>query len=415
MLKILLYTVVVTMCVRFLNEFSPLSTRFDVVSNNGERYGNGGGTGGRSTAIIRYDATDLSSKPALYNCATNGGNGYWEMKTLMASVLPEYELRPLAKRRGSIPPPNHTNEYDVFIHTVHGGSDFRRQCGGPVGDWLFDGYEGKFLWFTGESQKFHPADVVEREDDGRDHYFGVATDESRRDSKDFLLTYMQMVWFQKFSSEVLRPAVLVDPSLRPRGNITTSTSTGRPPNFMIYANGNCVGFREAAVGSISEIGPVHCDGKCGGQTPPSGSRENLTKTNHGIGIGNWWENVELYSNYRFCFVMEHEEDHPYYVTEKIIMAFAGGCVPVYHGPELIFDIFDRDAFVFYNISSPQESLDKIRALENDEALYEKMMERPIVADGNNTLQRYFSFGDESFGNSGTKTCKQRMREKLGVS
>ena len=123
----------------------------------------------------------------------------------------------------------------------------------------------------------------------------------------------------------------------------------------------------------------------------------------------------MYWSYRFCVVMEHEESHPSYITEKILMAFAGGCVPIYHGPELIFEIFNRKAFVFYNISSPQESLDTIRLLESDEVMYSKMMEQPIVANGNETLQKYFSFGDERFGNGGPATCKEGMREQLGLA
>ncbi len=55
-----------------------------------------------------------------------------------------------------------------------------------------------------------------------------------------------------------------------------------------------------------------------------GNRTNLVKTKHGIGIGNWWQNIELYSQYKFCFVMEHEEDHASYITEKIMMAFMAG-------------------------------------------------------------------------------------------
>ena len=65
--------------------------------------------------------------------------------------------------------------------------------------------------------------------------------------------------------------------------------------------------------------------------------------------------------------MEHAVDHSAYITEKIMMAFIGGCIPIYYGPPGIFDIFNEKAFVFYNISDPQPALvDKVKALESKE-------------------------------------------------
>ena len=114
------------------------------------------------------------------------------------------------------------------------------------------------------------------------------------------------------------------------------------------------------------MGQVHCDGRCQGQTPPSGSRENLTKTKI-VGFGHSWDNYEMYSNYRFCFVMEHADNNPGYITEKIMMAYAGGCIPIYYGDEKIFE----KSFVFYNISDPQTALDLVNAMERSSDLYGK--------------------------------------------
>lgn len=99
---------------------------------------------------------------------------------------------------------------------------------------------------------------------------------------------------------------------------------------MVYANSNCVPFREQAVARLSELGVIHCDGKCEGKrgVPKNklGNRTNIVNTRgrRKINIGNWWENVGVYRDYQFCFVMEHEVEHPNYITEKILMAFSAG-------------------------------------------------------------------------------------------
>jgi hypothetical protein len=82
---------------------------------------------------------------------------------------------------------------------------------------------------------------------------------------------------------------------------------------MMCANSNCVGFREEAVGRLSEFGLVHCGGKSAGR-PPRADRSSFTKIDSGVSSSNWRANTRLYS--RFCFVMEHEVDHSAYITEQ---------------------------------------------------------------------------------------------------
>ena len=105
--------------------------------------------------------------------------------------------------------------------------------------------------------------------------------------------------------------------------------------------------------------------------------------------------------------MEHVNQKGY-ITEKILMAFIAGCIPIYYGSELIFDIFNEKAFVYYNISDPQPALDLVRNLEMNNTLYEEVMDEPIAAHGNETIQKYFSFND-TVGNG---FLKKRFREKL---
>mgnify|MGYP003337007936 CR=1 FL=1 len=61
--------------------------------------------------VIRWNTTDPSSRPVIYHCAKNDGDGYGEMKAIMASIVPEYELQRLPGAVQNLP--NRTNEYDI--------------------------------------------------------------------------------------------------------------------------------------------------------------------------------------------------------------------------------------------------------------------------------------------------------------
>lgn len=37
--------------------------------------------------------------------------------------------------------------------------------------------------------------------------------------------------------------------------------------------------------------------------------------------------------------------YPNYITEKILNGFMSGTIPIYHGSALVFEIFNRNAFV----------------------------------------------------------------------
>jgi hypothetical protein len=48
-----------------------------------------------------------------------------------------------------------------------------------------------------------------------------------------------------------------------------------------------------------------------------------------------------------------------YVSEKIVNALVGGCVPIYYGDKHIFDIFNRDAFVWWDPNAPDKALAQV--------------------------------------------------------
>ncbi len=102
-----------------------------------------------------------------------------------------------------------------------------------------------------------------------------------------------------------------------------------------------------------------------------------------------------------------------YITEKILNAFLAGCIPIYYGTTEIFDIFNKKAFIWYDIHSPERAraaLNRIAYLEENRTAYDEVLKEPNLADGEETIRKYFSFNDEL----GNGDIKWFIREMLGV-
>ena len=178
------------------------------------------------------------------------------MKNILLSVLPEYTFSDLEAtgvgriRRARFPPeylwPNFTNPYDIFIDIFELDA-----CNTQLSSWLLKYFNGRFLLYSPESQKSHP---VNHALGNRDHYHAIGPLLDPRPI-DMMITFLQFTWWDKFQF-ILTPDTLTDSKKRPRGTLQ---------NFMVYANSNCVPFREQAVARLSELGVIHCDGKCQGK------------------------------------------------------------------------------------------------------------------------------------------------------
>jgi hypothetical protein len=95
------------------------------------------------------------------------------------------------------------------------------------------------------------------------------------------------------------------------------------------------------------------------------------------------------------------------LTEKILNAFLGGCIPIYYGTEEIFGIFNADAFVYYDVENPQPAIDRVKYLEsNRTAYYEILKNEPILAKAEGTIDKYFSLVD----GVGEGSLKRKIRE-----
>lgn len=193
-------------------------------------------------------------------------------------------------------------------------------------------------------------------------------------------------------------------------------------NFLLYANSHFVEYRERAANALSSIAPIHVLGKCQGNPDliPNMERywspqcqpyvEDQRPSSVVVRDGGNAFDKSIFREYRFVLLMENIYSAGY-ITEKIIEGFLAGTIPIYYGSTQVFGIFNPNAFVFYDIQNPQKSLEQISYLESNPKEYERMLNQPILADGDWTIQKYFSFED-SVGNG---ILKKRVREKLGFA
>jgi hypothetical protein len=182
--------------------------------------------------------------------------------------------------------------------------------------------------------------------------------------------------------------------------------TTRSPHFLVYLNTHCVSFRQKAFDALVHLAKTHqieapvAQGACYGQ------HKDLQHWLHDK--KGEVENVFLkMTPFRFALVMENHNVQGY-VTEKIANAFMASTIPIYYGTPEIFEMFNKDAFIYYDIKNPQPSLDKILYLETNQTAYAEVLAQPILANGEKTLEDYFSLSKDIGGGK----LIQKIREMV---
>jgi hypothetical protein len=331
------------------------------------------------------DIAKPENRPVIYHCGKFAG--FPEYAAMMTLVFPEYtmiDIDVLITKRGD---PNHfrpknPQPFDIFLQ------HWDQKCSVYVYRWLWQFYSGKTIFVYPEAHNY--SRPVERGD-----FVELGPLEMRK-SNHIKITYMQVA-FCKFHSRSRMTALFHN---RPR-------NTG--DHFLCYAQKNCVDFREDAFAELSKLGKVYYGGKCDGSAGTQTSEPVGTYFNNSVKRHNYQANINFFSAFKFCLVMEHAVSEGY-VTEKILMAFWAGCVPIYFGTQDVFEYFNKDAFIFYNISNPRPALEHISALLRDDALYNKTLSEPILAKGEATIRKYFSFADYIADGE----LKQRIRSMIGL-
>ena len=107
-----------------------------------------------------------------------------------------------------------------------------------------------------------------------------------------------------------------------------------------------------------------------------------TSVDHGtfVSSGQFTGNDRNLEGYRFVIAAE-QTALPGYITEKILNAFIAGAVPIYWGTKEVFHIFNRDAFVYFDLANPEQSVNRIMHLEYNRTAYAEVRSQPIFAPG----------------------------------
>lgn len=92
--------------------------------------------------------------------------------------------------------------------------------------------------------------------------------------------------------------------------------------------------------------------------------------------------------YRFSMAIENSSS-PGYCTEKIVQAFAAGTIPIYWGDPKVGEYFNEKAFVnCHNCRTIDEIVSVTKEINEDDVRYIEMLQQPILAEGEKTLQQY---------------------------
>jgi hypothetical protein len=315
-------------------------------------------------------STNLSPNPnRVYWCGYLTMFGDFDFN--LAKVLfPGVPAEPFGKEMAEQPGPN-----DVLLKTRSG------RCwtgkGEPAIELVFP---GKIMYVVGESDGPYPTHE-------RVYSLGPLAD-----SKKTIKAYFgaMVLGMQKSKNQ----QKMFDPQFRVKNN---------KKRFLSYVVSRCVAYREKIFTDLSTIATVYYGGGCSGLPGGNGTKKESRNK------GSWMQNSKgVFKDYRFGLVLENKKSDGY-ITEKIVNAYLSGTVPIWYGTSEIFDVINERAFIFYDPENPQPALDRIMYLEKNQTAYDEVLNEPILANGEQTIEDYFSFRDDVGGGK----LKKRIRNMLG--
>lgn len=121
---------------------------------------------------------------------------------------------------------------------------------------------------------------------------------------------------------------------------------------------------------------------------PEGLRINLfhsiSKYKQVHGYGNMFNaalrksKFEILPEYKFCLCPENSI-YDGYVTEKLIDAYAGGCVPIYSGDRSVDEDFNGYAYINYMDKRNMDfTVSWVHQMDTDDLLYQTIYEQPLL-------------------------------------
>lgn len=120
------------------------------------------------------------------------------------------------------------------------------------------------------------------------------------------------------------------------------------------------------------------------QVDSAGKYENNT----GITLEGEEQKIKFLQTRKFNLCFENSS-HPGYVTEKILHAFYAKTIPIYWGSSTVNTDFNEKAFInLSNFTSDSEMIEYILELNQNETLYEEILEQPAFI--NNIAPSYYN-------------------------
>jgi len=110
------------------------------------------------------------------------------------------------------------------------------------------------------------------------------------------------------------------------------------------------------------------------------------------------ERVKYHENYKFnlCFENSESTGKLMYITEKIINAYSFKVVPIYWGSDRVNEWFNNESFINCNGLSFEEIVERIKEVDNDNKLYEHMINQYAFNQSVDDLEKYFICKTDKF-------------------
>eukprot|EP00980_Cylindrotheca_fusiformis_P019056 scaffold6428_cov103-Cylindrotheca_fusiformis.AAC.2 len=267
-------------------------------------------------------------------------------------------------------------------------------------------FPGKILFV--HSEAFVGGDAEKQLQNERFFKLGPSSSFSTKDSNNSIRLISKVtfgaIYFISATTHEQRQWIL-DPTQK-RKAITTNSQETR--NAMVYVVHRCGSFRNEAAEELSSIVQVHQNPKCPRRNDQFRSIPKEDWTSRDLYHENW----KLYSKYKYCLVMENTNAHNY-ITEKLFLAFLGGCLPIYSGTKDVFEIFNPEAFVYWDDKGDDtevSAVNEIAYLQSNDTAYQEKLNQPILANGSETIINYLSLADDV----GNGALKHQIRTMLGI-
>jgi hypothetical protein len=315
----------------------------------------------------------------------------WPLPALQEALFPEYKAsESVSYLRNST-----VSQEDLILFGMHGHCDGVGRKFRVKPDYIEEHFPGKSLYVNGE-----PFGNVVEDYPTYNHLYQVGRVDGKN-NHTVRVFYTVIVLLEKFNATERN--WVFDPSKRPKWN-------GQYHSIM-YMSARCATHRQEAALALSEVVPIVFGSRCRVDTP-NGSI--FIQDPHKFKAfrqtrDTWWDNLNIYRNYKYCLSMENNNQVGY-ISEKLIMAFLGGCLPIYWGTREVFEIFHKDAFIYYNFDNPTETLNEIRYLESNETAYRERLAAPILRNGSQTIDDFFSLSDDI----GSGSLKRKIRKMLDL-